>query len=70
MPGILSQAHVPFLPVVAAFVKKIGVQDAVSSRDAGVRHAGRQDWPRSFLVARAMRFASLTTSYAGFASKH
>jgi len=29
MPGILSQAHVPFLPVVAAFVKKIGVDEVV-----------------------------------------
>ena len=29
MPGILSQADVPFLPVVAAFVKKIGVAEVV-----------------------------------------
>jgi len=29
MPGILSQADVGYLPIVAAFVKKIGVAEVI-----------------------------------------
>jgi hypothetical protein len=54
MPGILSQADVPFLPVVPAFVKKIGVAEVVD------RLCARENDVRPDLVVSAMILDTLS----------